>query len=64
MILLAMLTATGCSMNDIVELDKPTEQKFDLTDMDQDGVITARENCAGTILGAEVDNMAAGKLAI
>ncbi|MCL1112006.1 MULTISPECIES: OmpA family protein [Shewanella] len=62
MILLAMLTATGCSMNDIVELDKPTEQKFDLTDMDQDGVITARENCAGTILGAEVDNYGCGQV--
>ena len=62
MILLAMLGATGCSMNDIVELDKPTEQKFDLTDMDKDGVITARENCAGTILGAEVDNYGCGQV--
>ncbi|MGI2170012.1 OmpA family protein [Shewanella sp. MF05960] len=62
MILLAMLTATGCAMNDIVELNKPTKQNFDLTDMDKDGVITARENCAGTLLGAEVDNYGCGQV--
>ncbi|MCU7375972.1 hypothetical protein PEC18_35575 [Paucibacter sp. O1-1] len=49
-------------MNDIVELDKPTKQNFDLTDMDSDGVITARERCAGTILGASIDNYGCGQV--
>ncbi|GGP61644.1 membrane protein [Shewanella algicola] len=61
-ILVAMFTTTACSMNDIVELDKPTKQNFDLTDMDSDGVITARERCAGTILGASIDNYGCGKV--
>ncbi|WP_137223434.1 OmpA family protein [Shewanella sp. MEBiC00475] len=62
MILLTMLTATGCAMNDVVELTKHTEQNFNLTDMDRDGVITARERCTDTIKGAEVDNYGCGSV--
>ncbi|MGX9462964.1 OmpA family protein [Shewanella sp. A14] len=59
-ILLALITTVGCSLNDIVEVNQSTQQEFDLTDNDRDGVIMARESCTGTIAGAAVDNNGCG----
>ncbi|MBB1440719.1 OmpA family protein [Shewanella sp. SG41-4] len=61
-ILLALVSTVGCSVNDIVESNGSTEQNFDLADKDRDGVIMARERCAGTILGAAVDNYGCGNI--
>jgi OOP family OmpA-OmpF porin len=49
----------ACVSNDIVSLT-PTEQLKDLNDLDRDGVIEARERCAGTVLGASIDNYGCG----
>ena len=61
-ILLTMLTTIGCSMNNIVEMNEPTKQKVDLNDSDRDGVIMARERCADTIIGAQVDSYGCGTI--
>jgi OOP family OmpA-OmpF porin len=61
-ILLALMTTAGCSINDIVESNASTPQNFDLADTDQDGVIMARERCADTIIGAAVDNYGCGSI--
>jgi outer membrane protein OmpA-like peptidoglycan-associated protein len=61
-VLLALMTTIGCSFNDIVESNASTPQNFDLADTDQDGVIMARERCAGTIIGAAVDNYGCGSI--
>ncbi|AZG71936.1 OmpA family protein [Shewanella livingstonensis] len=61
-ILLALITTAGCSVNDIVESTASTPQKFDLADSDRDGVIMARERCTGTVIGAAVDNYGCGRI--
>ncbi|WP_350432426.1 OmpA family protein [Shewanella sp. H8] len=61
-ILLILLTTVGCSLNNIVENNSSTLQKFDLTDNDHDGVIMARDNCMGTNIGAAVDNYGCGNI--
>lgn len=54
-ILLAlMLPLAGCSVT--AEPERDTTPEFDLTDMDRDGVITARDNCLDSTLNASVDN--------
>ena len=34
-----LMIITGCSLNDTVEMNQATQQKFDLADVDHDGVI-------------------------
>ncbi len=61
--LLSCLLLFGCvSDNDIVTMDGETEQKYDLSDTDTDGVIVARELCDGTVSGAEINNDGCGKI--
>ena len=40
--------------------EKPTEQIYDLSDPEGDGIITARDNCLDTISGAAVGNDGCG----
>ena len=47
---------SGCSVQVIDMAKEPTEQKFDLTDADRDGVILARELCVESGNGVQVDN--------
>lgn len=54
------LIISGCAKNQIVSLDEPTIQKFDLEDHDKDGVIEARDKCAATVKGALIDNYGCG----
>ncbi|MDP5291616.1 OmpA family protein [Oceanimonas sp. CHS3-5] len=54
-ILLALvLPLAGCSVT--AEPERDTTPEYDLTDMDRDGVITARDDCLETTLNASVDN--------
>jgi outer membrane protein OmpA-like peptidoglycan-associated protein len=47
---------SGCSV-DVIEMSaEPTVQKFDLTDADGDGVVMARDLCAATLRGADIEN--------
>lgn len=61
-LLLVIATTSACSMNDIVTMDTPTKQGFNLNDQDGDGVIEARERCAGTLTGADIDNYGCGAI--
>lgn len=61
-LLLVIATTSACSMNDIVTMDTPTKQNFDLNDQDRDGVIAARERCTGTLTGADIDNYGCGTI--
>lgn len=62
MILMMVILASGCSTRDIVEMNTPTKQKFDLTDPDSDGVIAARDRCMSTLTGADIDNYGCGEV--
>ncbi len=62
LILLGIMTLSGCSMRDIATMDQPTVQVNDLSDIDHDGVIVARERCTDTALGATIDNYGCGKI--
>lgn len=54
-ILLAlMLPLAGCTVT--AEPERETMPEYDLTDMDRDGVITARDNCLESTMHASVDN--------
>lgn len=57
---LSIILLNGCADSQVVLLDKPTVQKFDLMDPDNDGVINARDKCEKTTLGAEIDNDGCG----
>ncbi|SQH74006.1 OmpA family protein [Shewanella benthica] len=58
--LLAITLLSACSS--IVTMDGNTTQIHDLNDMDQDGVIVARERCNDTVMGATIDNYGCGKV--
>ncbi|QYJ75013.1 MULTISPECIES: OmpA family protein [Shewanella] len=62
LLMLALLSLGACSMRDTVNMDQPTTQVFDLNDPDRDGVIEARERCAGTMMGAAIDNYGCGDI--
>lgn len=62
LVLLSLAILGGCSMRDIVTMDEPTVQVNDLSDIDHDGVIVARERCNETALGATIDNYGCGKI--
>lgn len=52
---ISFLTLFGCA-NDIVDIEQTVTQQHNLEDLDADGVIEARERCADTFLGANIDN--------
>lgn len=54
-IAISFLTLAGCA-NDIVDIEQAVIQQHNLEDLDADGVIEARERCADTFLGANIDN--------
>ncbi|WP_406664585.1 OmpA family protein [Gallaecimonas sp. GXIMD1310] len=58
--LAAALGLGGCAGHDIVSFDQQTTQLQDLNDPDADGVINARDKCAGTLAGAKIDNYGCG----
>jgi outer membrane protein OmpA-like peptidoglycan-associated protein len=51
---------SACASNEIVKLESSVEQLQELNDLDRDGVVEAREKCAGTVLGATIDNYGCG----
>ena len=59
-LLASVLLLSGCSINIIDMTEKPTEQIYDLSDPEGDGIITARDNCLDTISGAAVGNDGCG----
>lgn len=61
--LTSVLLLAGCGMHDTVSYDQVTTQANDLTDPDSDGVINARDKCADTLKGAEIDNYGCGNQA-
>lgn len=58
--LLMLLVLSACSTQVIDMAAEPTEQKFDLSDKEGDGVIAARDNCPESYDGAKVDNSGCG----
>ncbi|MGL4474677.1 MAG: hypothetical protein ACRCT7_09525 [Shewanella sp.] len=56
------LLVSACGMRDIHTINGTT-QANNLTDIDQDGVIDARERCKDTTKGAAIDNFGCGKMA-
>lgn len=58
--MLAVALLAGCSMRDTVSMDGATAQVNDLSDQDRDGVIEAREQCSGTVTGANINNNGCG----
>jgi outer membrane protein OmpA-like peptidoglycan-associated protein len=60
--ILLFIFISGCSVQIVEIAAQPTEQKFDLTDDDRDGVILARETgiCVGSFSGVKVDNNGCG----
>lgn len=53
---LLLILISGCSVKTIEMAEQPTQQKFDLTDYDGDGVIKARDLCATSSPGAAINN--------
>lgn len=62
LIIVSFALIGGCASSDIVTMDEPTNQVFDLNDNDRDGVIVARERCNDTVQGASIDNYGCGKI--
>jgi len=52
----AAILVSGCSSNIIEMAPEPTVQAYDLSDLEGDGIISARDKCPATPLGAEVNN--------
>ena len=59
-LVLSFIVLSACSSNQIVSLEPTVAQLNDLRDHDRDGVIEDREQCAGTVLGATIDNYGCG----
>ncbi|NRA62290.1 MAG: OmpA family protein [Psychrobium sp.] len=55
-LIITSLLTVGCMNIDTVDLRQKTEQINDLNDKDRDGVIEAREKCADTYVGSNIDN--------
>lgn len=53
---LLLILLSGCSVAVIDMAEQPTQQKFDLTDGDGDGVINARDLCMESFPGAAISN--------
>ena len=54
------LLIAGCSTQAIDMAPEPTLQKYDLQDVEGDGVIKARDVCDDTPTGSEIDNTGCG----
>ncbi|MGO5000640.1 OmpA family protein [Oceanisphaera sp. W20_SRM_FM3] len=59
MMLALIVPLTACSLT--AEPEQETKAAYDQSDLDQDGVITARDNCLETVANAEVDNDGCGE---
>lgn len=59
MILVLILPLSACSLT--AEPEQETRGLFDLSDLDRDGVISARDACLDSIAQAEVDNEGCGE---
>lgn len=55
-LLTAALLLSGCSFTVIDMAAEPTNQLFDLSDAEGDGIISARDLCPATLSGAEVSS--------
>jgi len=58
--ILCVLFLSACSTQVIDMTPEPTVQKFDLTDVEGDGVVAARDECPETYTGAQVSNNGCG----
>lgn len=58
--ILCVLFLSACSVQIVDMTEEPTVQKFDLTDAESDGVISARDECPETYTGALVNNSGCG----
>lgn len=55
-----VLLLSGCSFTAIEMAPNPTIQKYDLSDPESDGVISARDACPDTSFGADINNDGCG----
>jgi len=60
LILICVLFLSACSVNIVEMTDGPTVQKFDLVDVEGDGVISARDECPDSFGGSLVNNSGCG----
>jgi outer membrane protein OmpA-like peptidoglycan-associated protein len=58
------LLLSGCSVNVVEMAPEPTNQTFDLSDAEGDGVITARDKCLDTTKGSAINNDGCGDVLI
>jgi outer membrane protein OmpA-like peptidoglycan-associated protein len=58
--LLLLLLLSACSVQTIDMTPEPTQQQFDLSDGDGDGMIQARDECSDSNPGIKVDNKGCG----
>ncbi|WP_019933626.1 OmpA family protein [Oceanimonas smirnovii] len=59
-ILLALVLPLAACSSLTAEPEQETTPAYDLTDMDRDGVITARDNCLDSVMNALTDNDGCG----
>jgi OmpA-OmpF porin, OOP family len=57
---LALILPLAACTSLTTETERETVAAFDLTDLDRDGVITARDNCLDSVTNSEVDNGGCG----
>jgi outer membrane protein OmpA-like peptidoglycan-associated protein len=55
-----VLFVSACSVQTVEMAAQPTEQKFNLTDSDSDGVILARDLCPDSFIGAKISGDGCG----
>tara|TARA_R110000737_G_scaffold22022_2_gene40626 strand:+ start:3761 stop:4399 length:639 start_codon:yes stop_codon:yes gene_type:complete len=55
-----VLFFTACAETRVITLEESVQQQYNLTDYDSDGVISAREKCPETRIGASIDNYGCG----
>ncbi|MBR9857799.1 MAG: OmpA family protein [Gammaproteobacteria bacterium] len=58
--LLALILPLVACTSLTTEPERETVAEYDLTDLDRDGVITARDNCLDSVMNSEVDNGGCG----
>lgn len=57
---LALILPLAACTSLTTEPERETVAEYDLTDLDRDGVITARDNCLDSVTNSEVDNGGCG----